>query len=321
MSIPVEICPICSSNVIEGFKNLHDDGYVDCPFCGKYRVSGTALVVIPRVVAEERKSSAKLSHAIRLMQDSGSVPRLNAKIIEEIIKRPLPKPSEQADLLMRLISQKVPGPGETVFVDYPTAGAAIGAMSEEGFALVLKHLVQSGMIEGRLVQNKDTYGRGHFTPTILGWEYYESLRQGQKTYRKIFMAMQYSDVTLDRIVEEIIRPAIEEVGFILVRLDDNPQAGLIDDRLRVEIQSCDLVISDLTHDNAGAYWESGYAEGLGKPVVYTCEKEKFESPKTTHFDTNHHLTVVWDEAELDSFAEKLKATIRATLPQLARSES
>jgi hypothetical protein len=34
------------------------------------------------------------------------------------------------------------------------------------------------------------------------------------------------------------------------------QTGLIDDRLRVEIQSSDFPITELTHDNLGAYWEA-----------------------------------------------------------------
>ena len=98
---------------------------------------------------------------------------------------------------------------------------------------------------------------------------------------------------------------------------DRPKAGLIDDRLRVEIQTSRFLIADLTHENAGAYWEAGYAEGLGKPVIYTCEKAKFEEQKT-HFDTNHHLTVVWDADNLSEAADELKATIRATLPGEAK---
>ena len=59
-----------------------------------------------------------------------------------------------------------------------------------------------------------------------------------------------------------------------------PKAGLIDDRLRVEIRTSRFLIADLTHENAGAYWEAGFAEGLGKPVIYTCEKSKFDTAKT-----------------------------------------
>ncbi len=79
------------------------------------------------------------------------------------------------------------------------------------------------------------------------------------------------------------------------------------------------LLADLTHDNEGAYWEAGFAEGLGKPVIYTCEREKFKEMKT-HFDTNHHLTVIWDKGDPSKAAEELKATIRATLPDEAKLE-
>jgi nucleoside 2-deoxyribosyltransferase len=82
-----------------------------------------------------------------------------------------------------------------------------------------------------------------------------------------------------------------------------------------------FLIADLTDHNNGAYWEAGYAEGLGKPVIYTCRKDVFEDKEnTTHFDTNHHLTVVWEHDKLDDAVKQLKATIRATLPENAKME-
>jgi nucleoside 2-deoxyribosyltransferase len=79
------------------------------------------------------------------------------------------------------------------------------------------------------------------------------------------------------------------------------------------------LIADLTHANNGAYWEAGYAEGLGKPVIYRCNRAVFERERT-HFDTNHHLTVIWDPAAPTEAAEQLKATIGATLPDEAQLE-
>jgi nucleoside 2-deoxyribosyltransferase len=88
--------------------------------------------------------------------------------------------------------------------------------------------------------------------------------------------------------------------------------------MRVEIKASRFLIADLTHDNNGAYWEAGYAEGLGKPVIYTCEASKFDE-KQSHFDTNHHLTVKWDANNPSQAVADLKATIRATIPE-ARQE-
>jgi hypothetical protein len=43
-----------------------------------------------------------------------------------------------------------------------------------------------------------------------------------------------------------------------------------------------------------------------------------DKTKGTHFDTNHHLTVPWELDKIDDAVERLKATIRATLPDEAK---
>ncbi len=77
------------------------------------------------------------------------------------------------------------------------------------------------------------------------------------------------------------------------------------------------MVCELTNKNAGAYWEGGFAEGLGRPVIYSCKKSYFQS-QGTHFDTNHCHTILWDELNLSDAAEQLKATIRASLPGEAK---
>ena len=66
------------------------------------------------------------------------------------------------------------------------------------------------------------------------------------------------------------------------------------------------------------YWEAGFAEGIGIPVIYTCKESEFG--KESHFDTNHHLIVMWNPDKPEEAANKLKATIRATLPEAAKME-
>jgi nucleoside 2-deoxyribosyltransferase len=44
----------------------------------------------------------------------------------------------------------------------------------------------------------------------------------------------------------------------------------IDDQMRVALRTSRFVVADLTRGNRGAYWEAGFAEGLGRPVIYTC---------------------------------------------------
>ena len=53
----------------------------------------------------------------------------------------------------------------------------------------------------------------------------------------------------------------------------------------------------------------GYAEGLGKPVIYICEKAKFDKKKS-HFDTSHCTTVPWSIDDPEEFKRQLVATLR-----------
>jgi hypothetical protein len=148
--------------------------------------------------------------------------------------------------------------------------------------------------------------------TVAGWEVYEHLKKAAVESRTAFMAMKFGDATLDRTVDECFRPAVARAGFELRKLTDQQPAGLIDDQLRAALLSGRFVIADLTHGNHGAYWEAGFAEGLGRPVIYTCEQESW-AKRATHFDTNHMLTIIWSTADLEKAGRQLTATIRATL--------
>jgi len=82
--------------------------------------------------------------------------------------------------------------------------------------------------------------------------------------------------------------------------------------MRSALLAARFVIADLTHGSRGAYWESGFGEGLGLPVIYTC-KESVWRRQQSHFDTNHLVTIIWNPAELEKAENQLTATIRATL--------
>ena len=315
------MCPVCKTELtdfIERPEHLDANQY-SCPRCGEFRLSRTLVTTLRGTLSNDHAAAAKISHALRLMQTKNEIPMMATNTVDEILKRPLPSPTEQADLLIRWIAENIDGPGETVQVDPLRHGAIIGSKSKEGFLFVLRHLGNAKLVPGDPTATMEHGHRANVTLTFKGWEHYETLLKGRESYRKAFMAMAFGHSDLDRIVDEVFREAVRQTGFELHRLDDSPRAGLIDDRLRIEIQSADFVIADLTHDNLGAYWEAGYAEGLGKPVIYTCEETKFASEKT-HFDTNHHLTVTWDKGAPNGAAEDLKATIRATLPELAKQQ-
>ena len=312
-------CPVCQSTLL---ADARPDGHRDvvhfhCPRCGRFALSRSAVEDLPATMRQSPDAAAKISHALRRASDASSHDFFSTYTIAEVLKRPLPRPKEQADLLVRWLARNLSGPGELVLLAPETHAGVVGAKSPAGFALVLDHLFAVGLLTGHQHRTIGAQGQAQATLSFSGWEYFEKLAKGSSAYRKAFMAMKFGDEVLERMLAATFRPAAAQAGFELFKLDDVPRAGLIDDRLRVEIQASDFVVADLSHDNLGAYWEAGYAEGLGKPVIYTCEQAKFEATKT-HFDTNHHLTIVWNDENPQHAGNSLKATIRATLPHLAK---
>jgi hypothetical protein len=311
-------CPICGTPEakLDPDPNGRDAALLTCTFCGSGALSESLVASLEHYRSSSPDASTKLAHALRQMARGPNPSLLTSAVAEAILKRPLPRPREQADLLIRWLAENVRAPGEKIWIQHATHGAIIGSRSRQGFELVVDHLFSQGLITGN--QSK-TIGGGdaaHATLSFGGWDRYENLRLGGAIYRKAFMAMKFGDPILEHVLESAFKPSVKAAGFDLLKLSDVPRAGLIDNRLRAEIQAADFVVADLSHDNLGAYWEAGYAEGLGKPVIYTCELAKFEATRT-HFDTNHHLTILWDRTDLEKAGIELKATIRATLPHLA----
>jgi len=314
-------CPVCRET-LNGFETRLEETYFECPRCGPYALSDLALAVLQSKFRTNQVACAKLSHSIyKMTKGPGHWTRISRDLLETILADPvqLPFPTEQLDnfVLWFGITQRDPG----AWIDIPVSAiAAVGAIDQKGLGFIASQASSYGLVDGSPKLHRALGGAADyaFLPmqlTIKGWQRFEDLRRGKQKSRFAFMAMPFGHTELDTLFRDHFVPAVAMTGFQLKRLDEEQPAGLIDDRMRVEIRQAAFLVSDLTHGNAGAYWEAGYAEGLGKPVIYTCRKNVFDDKKTApHFDTNHHLTVIWDSADLQSAVEKLKATIRATFP-------
>ena len=190
----------------------------------------------------------------------------------------------------------------------------IGAPSEEISDSLVEELGERRLIRvGNIEKTVDGTLFLDVNLSLDGWAQYEEEKRGGFDGNYGFIAMKFGADRLDGFVRDVVKPAIrQELGIELVDLRDVAQAGVIDNIMRVKIRDAKFIIADLTHDNRGAYWEAGYAEGLGKLVIYTCEKTKFEDTRT-HFDVNHCTTVLWSADDPGEFCNKLIATLRQSL--------
>ena len=312
-------CEVCAeSSVFLG--TIEYDEVFDCSRCGDYQ--------IPKAVRDDYlpikdgKSRALVSHFMRKMYDSKPRKRvaLRRDLIDEFLKRSLPTPAELMDNALLWVADKANG--RPVWVTFRSTDAevqaTIGAIDHTELQWAVDNLKLLGSFEV-------VFGGGEqgaiLTP--VGWRRVEELRLAHVASRYAFFARRFKNDALDSVVEACIRPAVAQTDFELRLVTQ--RAGLIDATIEDEIRRCRFLIADLSDDNAGAYWEAGFAEGLGKPVIYLCSKSDFKEPtaeKKTHFDTDHRHTVRWDPdpATFGETANLLKAVIRNTLLGEARQD-
>jgi hypothetical protein len=227
----------------------------------------------------------------------------------------LPSPLEQAANLIVLIGDKQSTPSTWVDFTPSEIAAMIGiAVSPDGNDSGGWSWLNS-QLESKNLYRLHPSPPGGIVRVMLempGWEKYEALRKQRIESRTAFMALKFGQASVIRMVDECVRPAIDRTGFKLRILTDPPEAGLIDDKIRAGLLAARFVIADLTYSSPGAYWEAGFGEGRGIPVIYMCEKAEWQKNKT-HFDTNHMATVIWSSSDPKRVQDDLVAMIRATL--------
>jgi hypothetical protein len=340
MDQPIRQCPVCQSPLSKpaAVEAFGPDGKnwpgrrVGCPHCGDFVVdeielgrlvgylSSSPVPGVPINKLRATRHRAVMAHAIRRMSAVAELPIVTVGMTLRILQEDrLPTMVEQRDNLLRWLGTELEI-GPTYQFGYEGVGARVGSASPGAFQLLLESMAVEGYLRGKVGAGAD----GAFKLGYQGLERLQDLERAEPSGYNAFMAMKFGDAELDKIVADYFRPAVKDTGFALYRLDDRPEAGLIDARLRNEIRNCRFLIADLSHANHGAYWEAGYAEGLGKPVIYTCEKSVFDGGKADiarpHFDTNHSLTIVWDPVDPARAADLLKETIRFTIPEARQAD-
>lgn len=311
-------CPVCgsSSTLDHGEQGL----VVNCVRCGQYLLTGDADNSLKALEPENPQLRSLLSHSIRLRQSGTETPVVMKSLVEAVAKEKAPTPAEQRDSLILWIGSNQPSPAHSAKVNIAEVAASVGTFKE------LTMETESGwnwlhqqIGPERLYIVEPDGANGKFRLTMEGWRRYEEIKRLVQESRTAFMAMKFGDAQLTKLVDEHFRPAVQQTGFELHLLTDNQAAGLIDNQIRTAIRTAAFVIADLTHGNNGAYFEAGFAEGLGLHVIYTCKADVFHEKKT-HFDTNHMVTLLWDPADASSAEELLKNTIRNTLPLKAKMQ-
>lgn len=123
--------------------------------------------------------------------------------------------------------------------------------------------------------------------------------------KNAFIAMKFGEETKE--LREKIKEGLK--GYNIRIMDEIEHNHQIVPEMLYEIKNSRFVVAELSHHNNGAYYEAGYALGLGKEVIHICNKKELKSG--LHFDVAQVNTIFYDS--IDEIPEKLRKRIEATI--------
>jgi hypothetical protein len=225
-------CPHCGVFIVDQIEYHRLVGYLNPP-------NAPGVVTTP---LQTKRHRAVMAHALRRMAAAGKTPVLTDGMTLRILQEDrLPSLAEQRDNLLRWFGSEVEiGPAHAF--GYDGLGARVGSASPGAFRLLLETMMANGFLQGKLGSDPG----GELKLAYRGLERLEQLERATPSGYNAFMAMQFGDSTLNRIVEEHFKQAVKDTGFQLYRLDDKPEAGLIDARLRNEIRILEYARQEAT---------------------------------------------------------------------------
>lgn len=155
---------------------------------------------------------------------------------------------------------------------------------------------------------RDIAGFKNTYDIMLSPESYSRVDELQKTSnlnsRNVLVAMKFGSET--KKLREAIRIGISNAGYNPIFIDEVEHNNFITPELLKFIKDSKFVVVDLTHQNNGAYFEEGYAMGLGKPVIQLCK-----DGVQLHFDIAQKNTILWKQE--DEIPIRLSNRIKATV--------
>jgi tetratricopeptide (TPR) repeat protein len=128
-------------------------------------------------------------------------------------------------------------------------------------------------------------------------------------------------IDFNRVYAEYIRPALEAAGLEVFRADEEARAGDIRTDMFQELLVADLVVADLTLDNANVWYELGVRHALRARGVVLVQGPRPNQPFDIYTDRKLNYSLVDgapDPAKLPAERDALTAMVRASMASSTR---
>ena len=145
--------------------------------------------------------------------------------------------------------------------------------------------------------------------TYEGLNYFIKLTDEGNNSKKCFVAMSFRIATKE--IRQAIKEALDETGFEAIIIDEQNinSDKTINDEIIANLKRCKFCIADFTFHSNGVYFESGFALGQGKKVIYTCRQDEFNN---AHFDIRplQHIIYYTPQKLKKDLKNKIEAWIK-----------
>lgn len=343
-----KLCPVCGEHDIQIYLNegvfSNYDCYV-CTCCGGYFASdcwnynGYSRLQVDSGTSysEEKLKSYLFYHKGKMrpfLVDEKMYESFNPKELTDIynltpsmVEAWYPKTfAEKVDKILLYMAQKTKYMGEELefyykdlirvyFIGYKAIGNMQASIPER----VLKQIdYLNGYFEQasllsfankKLVNSLQWSQEACFQITPKGWERIDELQKNHTNNRNVFIAMKFGDNTLK--LRNALKQAILDAGYWPILIDEVQYNGQIIPEMLYQIRESRFMLAELSDHNNGAYYEAGYALGLGKEVIHICNEQAMR--EKLHFDVKQVNTITYKADDLEGLKERLIKRIQATI--------
>lgn len=339
MSYALAQCPICKYNALTqsgGYQPINDNLVkVVCLRCGEFMIAQHAIIALPEYIPVEKRLQLS-SHINEITHNRYLITYDEMKRLAGVLK--IPSVDERANRILLFIAENYPkintGPNWQDIGNVFHKGTNFDEidLSNSTFGFTMQMLSKSWCEDQRELVYlifeylKDTQkyikesGDSELIITPAGWSKIDELKTVYHESNIAFIAMKFNP-NLIKYSKTWFEPAITEAGYDCKVMYSHKHTKVIDNEMKALIRRSKFVVCDLTENSRGAYYEAGFAHGLGVPVIFLCESKFFhkkehelgpESPGV-HFDTNHYPFIEWKWDKGEALQKELKDWIEATI--------
>ena len=346
-----EYCYFCGSQIIDrtpknnGIPIISGDSYIECPLCGKYHFTPKVKLEFAEYRNEtayflyhhnrfdsennDNKKYVKLEKSNKSNEITSKLHDLSSssfiyKYLDEIINFYPQKFSEKIDNCILALSKNAKLPGnkaslslqELSIICCSEKSYSEDKVSDYGNKQILSILTY--LQHNKLISSKPHLQNGineyDIEPEM--WLKVEELEKSDKNNKNVFIAMKFHEDTQK--IREAIKQGLKDSGFKSILMDEEIHGNQIIPYMLKMMRDSRFLIMESTLPNMGAYFEAGYAEGLGKQVIVCCKKEAFDrqinntdpqKEKSIHFDIAQKQLLIWKD--LNDLTKQLKEWIEA----------